>query len=82
MVVGAAPTSAQQSATLGQHAAQRRDVEGNRSTLHHAIPRIEKTDKLIAVHKLALADDGPNHCVEAGAIAPTCQNAYSHVYES
>lgn len=82
VVVGTATASAQQGATPGKHAAQRRDVERNRSALHHAIPRVEEPKKLVAVYELALANDCSNHCVEARAIAPTCQNAYSHVYEA
>ena len=41
-----------------------------------------ETDEFVAVHQLALTDNCPNHRVEAWAVAPTCQNAYSHVYES
>ena len=82
VVVRTTAAGAQQRATPGQHSAQRRHVERNRSTVHHAVPRIEETNELVAVYELALADDRPNHRVEARAIAPTCQNAYSHVYEA
>jgi len=57
-------------------------VLSHRAPLHHAIPRVEEADQLVAIDQFALADDCSDDCVETGAVAPTCQNAYSHVHRS
>ena len=53
-------------------------VEGHRAPLAHAVPRVEEADQLVAVDPLALADDGPDHGVEPGAVASAGEDPDSH----
>ena len=78
-VVRAAPTGAQQGSAAGQHAAQGADVELHRPALANTVPGIEETDQLVVVDLFALTDDRADHGVETWTIAPTCQNANTHV---
>jgi hypothetical protein len=74
----AAASGAEHRAAAGQHAAHRLDGERQGAALHHAVPRIAEPDDLVAVLALALADDGAQHRVQAGAVAPTGQHSDSH----
>ena len=48
----------------------------------HALPAVEEADELVAVGALALADHGPHHRVEPGAVAAAGQHRHSHVRAS
>ena len=79
VVVRTTPPGAQQCAALGQHAAQRTNVERHGAPLAHTVPCIEEADQLVAIVELALSDDRPDDRVESWAIPATCQNADAHV---
>ena len=53
----------------GQHAAERADVERHRRAAHDAVPGVDEPEDLVAVVRLALADDGADDGVQAGAVA-------------
>ena len=46
--------------------------------LDRAAPAVAETDELVAVDLHALADDGPDHCVQSRAVATTGQHTDPH----
>ena len=62
----------------GERAAEGLDVERPRRALDDALPAVEEADQLVAVGALALADDGPHHRVQPGAVTPAGQHRHAH----
>ena len=61
-----------------EQTAHRLDRERRRPPLHHAVPRVEEADDLVAVRPLALADDRTDHRVQPGAVAAAGEDSDSH----
>ena len=49
-----------------------------RAPLTYPVPRIEEAEHLVAVVAFGLANDGADHGVEPGAVAPAGEHADSH----
>ena len=78
VVEGAATTGAQHGAAAGEHAPHRLDRERQRATLHDTVPGVREAHDLVAVVTFALADDGAEHGVEPGAVAPSGEHSDTH----
>ena len=74
----AAPLGAEHGAAPRQRAAHRLDRQRHRPPLAHAVPGVEEADELVAVDALALAHDGADDGVQAGAVAATGEHADAH----
>ena len=64
----------------GQDAAHRGDAERHGQALERALPAVAEADELVAVLADALADDGPDDRVEAGAVAAAGEDSDAHAY--
>ena len=52
-----------------EHAAHEFDRQRDRSSIEHAVPRVEETNQLVTIVTLALAHDGADDRVQSGAVA-------------
>ncbi len=69
---------AEDRAAARQDAAHLGHAERHRDVLERALPAVPEPDELVAVDADALADDGADHRVQAGAVAPAGQHTDSH----
>jgi hypothetical protein len=70
--------AAEDRAAARQDAARRLDVERHGDLLQRPPPAVAEPEELVAVHLDALADDGADDRVEAGAVATAGEDADAH----
>ena len=78
-LVGIGPRRPEDGPAPGQDAPAALDVERHGPVLDHAPPAVQEADELVAVAHFALAHDGPDHRVEAGAVAATGEHTNPHL---
>ncbi len=71
--------AAQDGAAAGQDAARRVDVQRHGDLLQRPPPAVAEAEELVAVDLRALADDGADDRVEAGAVATAGEDADAHL---
>ena len=64
----------------GKRASHALDVERHVIAIDDTTPAVQETEHLVFVRALRLANNGPNRGVEAGTVATTCEDTYSHRY--
>ena len=69
---------AEDRAAARQDAAHLGDAERHGDVLERAPPAVAEADELVAVDADALADDGADHRVQAGAVAAAGQHSDAH----
>ena len=74
----AAPLGAEHGAAPRQRTAHRLDRQRHRPPLEHPVPGVEEPDELVAVGALALAHDGPDDGVQAGAVPASREDSDAH----
>ena len=72
------PGRSEDRAAARQDAAHRLHVQGHRVAFERPSPPVAEPDEFQAVLLHALADDGADNCIEAGAVAATGENSHSH----
>ena len=70
---------AEDRATARQDAPNLRDAERRGLTVDRAAPAVAKSDEVVAVLLDALADDGTDHRVQAGAVTTACEYSDAHL---
>ena len=76
-VVRVGARRAENGAAAREEPARRLERQGHRLTLDQPAPTVPVTDELVPL-LVALADDGPDHRVEAGAVTPAREHADTH----